>query len=94
MTETIDTNADQALKAKHRAMWALGDYPTVAIDLIAELGPALVAASGVRAGQGHDGDHAVRAADRDRAADRGPRGRLAGNELLVRARDTVLGTYR
>ena len=50
MTETIDTNADQALKAKHRAMWALGDYPAVAIDLIAELGPALVAASGVRAG--------------------------------------------
>ena len=49
MTETIDTNADQALKAKHRAMWALGDYPAVAIDLIAELGPALVAASGVRA---------------------------------------------
>ena len=31
-------------------MWALGDYPAVAIDVIPELGPELVAASGVRAG--------------------------------------------
>ena len=30
MTETIDTTAaDRALKAQHRAMWALGDYPSV-----------------------------------------------------------------
>ena len=50
MTETIDTTADQALKARHRATWALGDYPAVAIDVIPELGPELVAASGVRAG--------------------------------------------
>jgi SAM-dependent methyltransferase len=50
MTETIDMAADQALKARHRAMWALGDYPGVAADVIPELGPALVAASGVRAG--------------------------------------------
>ena len=28
MTEQLQaTGADQALKAKHRAMWALGDYP-------------------------------------------------------------------
>ena len=27
MTATIDATADRALKAKHRAMWALGDYP-------------------------------------------------------------------
>jgi SAM-dependent methyltransferase len=47
---TTDTTDDRALKARHRAMWALGDYPHVAIDLIAELGPALVAAAGVRAG--------------------------------------------
>jgi hypothetical protein len=26
MTETIDATADRALKARHRAMWALGDY--------------------------------------------------------------------
>ena len=50
MTETLDTTTDQALKARHRAMWALGDYPAVATDVIAELGPVLVAASGVQAG--------------------------------------------
>ena len=42
--------ADAALKARHAAMWALGDYPAVARELIAECGLALVAASGVRAG--------------------------------------------
>jgi SAM-dependent methyltransferase len=51
MTETIDTTADRALKARHRAMWALGDYPAVAIDVIPELGRELVAASRVRAGE-------------------------------------------
>ena len=50
MTSTIDRTADRTLKAKHRAMWALGDYPAVASDVIAELGPELVAASGVRPG--------------------------------------------
>ena len=45
-----DRTADQALKARHRAMWALGDYPAVAIEVIPELGPVLVEASGVRAG--------------------------------------------
>jgi SAM-dependent methyltransferase len=51
MTETIDTTAaDRALKARHRSMWALGNYPAVAIEVIPELGPELVAASGVRAG--------------------------------------------
>jgi SAM-dependent methyltransferase len=44
------TDADRALKARHRAMWALGDYPAVAADVIPELGPVLVAASGVGAG--------------------------------------------
>jgi SAM-dependent methyltransferase len=51
MTETIDTtSADRALKARHRAMWALGDYRAVAEDVIAELGPVLVDAAGVRRG--------------------------------------------
>ncbi|QJY47442.1 class I SAM-dependent methyltransferase [Pseudonocardia broussonetiae] len=55
MTGTIDTTdtdaaADRALKARHRAMWALGDYPSVAVELIPELGPVLVAAAGVRPG--------------------------------------------
>lgn len=38
------------IKSKHRAMWALGDYPSVAADVIWALGPALVQASGIRAG--------------------------------------------
>ena len=52
MTDTIDAiTADRALKSRHRAMWALGDYPAVAMQLIAELGPVLVAAAGVRLGE-------------------------------------------
>ena len=52
MTVTAGTSseADRALKARHRAMWALGDYPALASDLIAELGPALVQAAGIRSG--------------------------------------------
>ena len=42
---------DEALKAKHRAMWALGNYPAVASEIIASLGPILVDAAGVAAGQ-------------------------------------------
>jgi ubiquinone/menaquinone biosynthesis C-methylase UbiE len=42
--------ADRALKAKHRGMWALGDYPAVATQLIPELGPVLVEACGISAG--------------------------------------------
>ena len=38
---------DQALKAKHRAMWALGDYPSVAAEIIPNLGTVLVEACGV-----------------------------------------------
>ena len=52
MTTTNDiTEADRALKAKHRAMWALGDYPELASDLIWSLGPTLVQASGVQPGE-------------------------------------------
>ncbi len=51
MTDTIDAvAADRALKARHRAMWGLGDYPSVARDLIPELGRVLVAATGVGRG--------------------------------------------
>ena len=42
--------ADQALKAKHRAMWALGNYAAVATDIISALGPVLVEAAGISAG--------------------------------------------
>jgi SAM-dependent methyltransferase len=52
VTDTIHAvDADRELKARHRAMWALGDYPAVATTVIPELGPILVEASGVRAGQ-------------------------------------------
>ena len=51
VTATQDAvEADRALKAKHRAMWALGDYPAVVDDLVGVLGPILVEAAGVRAG--------------------------------------------
>lgn len=51
MTVQIDPVADRALKDKHRSMWALGDYPTVAAQIIPELGAALVQAADVRPGQ-------------------------------------------
>ena len=51
MTELMDvTAADEALKARHRAMWAMGDYPAVAHEIIPTLGPILVEASGIRPG--------------------------------------------
>src|SRR5690242_21657450 len=50
MTSTINT--DTELKARHRALWGrTGDYPFIAIDMIAELGPRLVDAVGVRRGE-------------------------------------------
>jgi ubiquinone/menaquinone biosynthesis C-methylase UbiE len=51
MTSIIDRTADRQLKARHRALWASGDYPAVAADLIPSLGPELVRAAGVRPGQ-------------------------------------------
>jgi len=39
------------IKTKHRALWALGNYDRVAVDVVAGLGPVLVTAAGVRAGQ-------------------------------------------
>ncbi len=50
MTATDTLDADRALKARHRAMWALGDYPAVANEVIPSLGPVLVEACGVRPG--------------------------------------------
>jgi ubiquinone/menaquinone biosynthesis C-methylase UbiE len=48
---SVDREADRALKQRHRAMWASGDYPRVADELIAELGPIAVEAAGIRAGR-------------------------------------------
>ncbi len=51
MTDTAAPDiAASDLKARHRAMWASGDYPSVAADVIAALGPALVSATGITAG--------------------------------------------
>ena len=47
---TTAVDADRALKTKHRAMWASGDYPSLATDLISTLGPVLVQACAVRSG--------------------------------------------
>lgn len=50
-TQTDDQAAPPpGIKAKHRAMWALGDYASVAADVIAALGPTLVEASGISTG--------------------------------------------
>ena len=51
MTEITIAEADRELKSRHRAIWALGDYASVAADLIPDLGAVLVDACSVRAGQ-------------------------------------------
>lgn len=43
--------ADRALKSKHRAMWAQGDYPSLAAEVIPDLGAVLVEACGVSSGR-------------------------------------------
>jgi SAM-dependent methyltransferase len=53
MTTRIDDDvvtADHELESKHRALWTLGDYTRVATELVSPLGPVLVQASGVGAG--------------------------------------------
>ncbi|MFD5162518.1 class I SAM-dependent methyltransferase [Streptomyces hawaiiensis] len=49
--QNSEAEADRALKSKHRAMWAQGDYPSLAAEVIPELGAILVEACGVRSGQ-------------------------------------------
>ncbi|MFD3811250.1 class I SAM-dependent methyltransferase [Rhodococcus sp. NPDC058639] len=51
MTESrSELDVDRDLKAKHRAMWALGDYPAVASGVIPSLGQILVSACRVGPG--------------------------------------------
>ena len=50
MTSIVEPEFDRELKAKHRALWAAGDYPAVAAELIPGLGPELVRVAGVRPG--------------------------------------------
>jgi ubiquinone/menaquinone biosynthesis C-methylase UbiE len=45
LTEAVE--ADRALKAKHRAIWASGSYEVVAKEIVSPLGPILVRAAGV-----------------------------------------------
>ncbi len=49
-TQQSTAETDRAWKSKHRAMWAQGDYPSLAAEIIPELGPVLVEACGVRSG--------------------------------------------
>ena len=44
-TASSTADADTALKARHRAMWALGNYHAVATEIIPDLGPVLVEAA-------------------------------------------------
>lgn len=52
MSDTVVVPPDvlTAVRTKHRALWALGDYPAVATEVIPALGPVLVEAAGVRPG--------------------------------------------
>jgi 2-polyprenyl-3-methyl-5-hydroxy-6-metoxy-1,4-benzoquinol methylase len=44
------TAADAELKARHRAMWASGDYPSMVETWLLPLGPRLVEACGIAPG--------------------------------------------
>ena len=48
---TTQTSPDSDLKARHRTMWAAGDYPTMVETFLLPLGPRLVEACGIGAGQ-------------------------------------------
>ena len=51
MTEVrTNPDADRELKARHRALWAQGNYAAVAAQIIPALGPVLVEATGITAG--------------------------------------------
>ncbi|MGX5357803.1 class I SAM-dependent methyltransferase [Kocuria sp. KH4] len=57
MAQTLSTpapgtpTADQQLKAKHRAIWASGDYPAMVETFLLPLGPRLVEAAGIDPGR-------------------------------------------
>ena len=50
MTTEQGTTVDRELESKHRTLWGLGDYAAVAAEVVAPLGPELVAATGVGPG--------------------------------------------
>src|SRR3954447_8945000 len=49
-TAAAPTDADRALKERHRRMWALGDYPQMVRDFLLPLGERLVDEAGIAAG--------------------------------------------
>lgn len=51
MTTQTTTDPDRELKARHRAMWALGDYPVVAQEVVPDLGATLVEYAAVVPGE-------------------------------------------
>ncbi len=89
----IHYGAAPDVKRRHRTMWALGDYPTVAAELVAPLGRVLVRACRVSAGDrlldvaagtGTVAIPAARAGARVTASDLTPE-LLAAGERLCRA---------
>jgi SAM-dependent methyltransferase len=48
--DAVDTTIPDDVAATHRAMWALGDYALMAEEVMAPLGPVLVAAAGIGPG--------------------------------------------
>lgn len=85
-------DTDRALKARHRALWASGDYPAVAAQLISTLGEEIVAAAGIHAGQrvldvaAGSGNAAIPAAERKAvvtASDLTPELFVAGRRLAA-----------
>ncbi len=50
MAHDTPVSESQPPATTHRDMWALGDYPAMAAEVLAPLGPILVSASGVRPG--------------------------------------------
>ncbi len=50
-TPITATEADKALKAKHAAIWASGNYPAVADEIVGSLGTRLVESVDVQQGQ-------------------------------------------
>ena len=69
-TDPATATADAELKARHRTMWASGDYPLMVETFLLPLGPRLVDAAGVTAGAtvldvaAGTGNAALRAAER------------------------------
>ncbi|MGM0930368.1 MAG: class I SAM-dependent methyltransferase [Actinomycetota bacterium] len=87
-------SVNSGIKAKHRAMWALGDYPAVATEVIPALGTALVEASGIQkgdrvldiaAGSGNAAIPAAQAGAQVTAADLTPELFEQGRRLAERA---------